>query len=161
MCLHYGAPEELVTLSCRCFLFTQKHPGCYDCRIPSFLAIIYLQLFDGCTMLFSLSMLGNSTWSLRHCSLYSLWINNFKNLSLHWFSSDFIIGPLHIFSRSYIACRNNNYKKPVEFVITFLTLLICQKPEAQEAKRCYSLLLLLFLTPPVLYICKYVKVIHV
>lgn len=88
-------------------------------------------------MLFSLSMLGNSTWSLRHRSVYSLWINNFKNLSFYWFSSDFIIGPLHIFSRSYTACRNNNYKKSGEFVIAFLTLIICQNPEDQEAKRCY------------------------
>lgn len=46
---------------CRCFLFTRKHPGCYNCRIPSFLAIIYLQLFDGCTCCFL-----QVCWAIAH-----------------------------------------------------------------------------------------------
>lgn len=47
-----------------------------------------------------------------------------------------------IFSRSYIACRDNNYKQLVEFVIAFLTHVICQNPEEQEPKGSYSPLFL-------------------
>lgn len=62
-------------------------------------------------------------------------MDNFKNFSLHRFSSDFLTRPLYIFSRSYIASKDNNYKKLVKCVIAFVTLIICQNPEEQEGKR--------------------------